>query len=216
MPGSTSAPMLQFNSLGNNPVVTPIKAAWRLNSKFLESRLSKTQPNRLAILWLCNRLPGDNFELLKETLNALDTSGSQSPSIDTDVVTPIQFSFSLQSHDSPLGTARGSHYVVLEDGQRFRENPLKLHGITHNICNVSAPATQALRVCTPARFADILCHRLRCYLRPSLDHRDTYKPANTTNQAAEGFDSDGDYSQMYDNTHKNPWYETMNDFILKF
>ncbi|KAB8292552.1 hypothetical protein EYC80_008261 [Monilinia laxa] len=146
--------------------------------------------------------------------------------IDTDVVTPNQFSFYLQSHCSPIGTARSSHYVVLEDGQNFRENPSKLQEITNNICYVSARATQALSVCTPARYADILCDRLRCYLKPSMDRRDTHRPANVPDQAAEAFDSDGDYSQMYGDdefvwkcpvgeaTRKNPWHESMNDVMF--
>ncbi|KAA8564202.1 hypothetical protein EYC84_011148 [Monilinia fructicola] len=146
--------------------------------------------------------------------------------IDTDVVTPNQFSFYLQSHSSPLGTARSSHYVVLEDGQNFRETPSKLHKITNNICYVSARATQALSICTPARYADILCDRLRCYLKPSMDRQDTHKPANVPDQTAAAFDPDGDYSQMYgddefvwkcpvgEDARKNPWHENMNDVMF--
>ncbi|KAJ8061921.1 hypothetical protein OCU04_009709 [Sclerotinia nivalis] len=116
--------------------------------------------------------------------------------IDTDIITPNQFSFYLQSHASPLGTARSSHYVVLEDGQKFRENPFKLQTITNNICYVSARASQALRECTPALYADILCDRLRCYMKPSLDHRDTHRPAKIPDENAENFDLEGDYSRI--------------------
>ncbi|KAF7857920.1 hypothetical protein EAF04_009277 [Stromatinia cepivora] len=145
--------------------------------------------------------------------------------VDTDVVTPNQFSFYLQSHASPLGTAKSSHYVVVADGQKFRENPFKLQTITNNICYVSARATQALRVCTPARYADILCDRLRCYMKPSLDHRDTHRPANIPDETAEDFDPEGDYSHIYrddefvwkcpmGDERKNPWHENMDGVMF--
>lgn len=39
--------------------------------------------------------------------------------MDTDVIIPHAFNFYLQSHDSLLGTARASHYVVLVDGSGY-------------------------------------------------------------------------------------------------
>jgi len=38
---------------------------------------------------------------------------------DTTVVTPNHFSFYLQSHASPLGTAKNGHYVVIHDENNF-------------------------------------------------------------------------------------------------
>lgn len=35
--------------------------------------------------------------------------------VDARVVAPKQFNFYLQAHDSPIGTARNAHYVVLEN-----------------------------------------------------------------------------------------------------
>ncbi|KAI9054501.1 hypothetical protein LZ554_001659 [Drepanopeziza brunnea f. sp. 'monogermtubi'] len=87
--------------------------------------------------------------------------------VDNKVVTPNQWSFYLQSHTSELGTARTAYYVVLYDDAG--QEPVALQKITNNICYTSARATRAVSVCTPARYADILCDRLRCYMKPVLD-----------------------------------------------
>lgn len=47
--------------------------------------------------------------------------------VDRDVVAPNLFNFYLQSHDSPIGTARPVHYVVIENGCGY--NPQQLHEI---------------------------------------------------------------------------------------
>jgi hypothetical protein len=44
---------------------------------------------------------------------------------DTVVVTPNHISFYLQSHDSPLGTAKNGHYVVIHDDRKFDANSLQ-------------------------------------------------------------------------------------------
>lgn len=44
---------------------------------------------------------------------------------DTRVVTPNHFSFYLQSHHSPLGSARNSHYVVLRDDMNYPADQLQ-------------------------------------------------------------------------------------------
>lgn len=41
------------------------------------------------------------------------------------VTAPRQFSFYLQSHDSPIGTARTAHYVVLENESGYTETQLQ-------------------------------------------------------------------------------------------
>ncbi|TVY84813.1 Protein argonaute 1B [Lachnellula suecica] len=100
--------------------------------------------------------------------------------VDTDVVTPNHRNFYLQSHHSPKGTARSSHYVVIHDDLDY---PMAdLEKITHNICYTGSKATKALSVCTPAKYADLLCDRLRCYMKPVLDN--FYQPSsNVTGNA---------------------------------
>ncbi|TVY33446.1 Protein argonaute, partial [Lachnellula subtilissima] len=87
--------------------------------------------------------------------------------VDTDVFAPKQFNIYLQSHGSPKGTARSGHFVVLENGSRYTAD--ELQSITNNICFMSSRATKGLSVCTPARYADLLCARLRMYMRPALE-----------------------------------------------
>lgn len=45
--------------------------------------------------------------------------------IDEDVVYPKQFNFYLQAHDSPIGTARNVHYVVLENESGYSADELQ-------------------------------------------------------------------------------------------
>jgi len=47
--------------------------------------------------------------------NDADTNPDCGMVVDQTVVTPRDFTFYLQSHNSPLGTARNAHYVVLHD-----------------------------------------------------------------------------------------------------
>ncbi|TVY15724.1 Protein argonaute 1A [Lachnellula arida] len=89
--------------------------------------------------------------------------------VDRDVIAPKQFNFYLQSHGSPLGTARSAHYVVLENGIGYNAN--QLQQLTNFLCFYGSRATKGLSVCTPARYADILCDRLRMYMRPVIEHQ---------------------------------------------
>jgi len=45
--------------------------------------------------------------------------------VDTDVVAPKQFNFYLQSHDSPIGTSRPGHYVVMENESGYTGKQLQ-------------------------------------------------------------------------------------------
>lgn len=109
--------------------------------------------------------------------------------VDSVVVTPNHFSFYLQSHCSPLGTAKSTQYVVIYDDQDFKtktkdimnivsflliSRPTPLYALTdctqtNKLCYTGARASKALSVCTPARYADMLCDRVRCYLKPVLE-----------------------------------------------
>ncbi|KAF7854602.1 hypothetical protein EAF04_010411 [Stromatinia cepivora] len=87
--------------------------------------------------------------------------------IDKEMIHPRHMEFYLQSHDSPIGTAKTGHYVVIvnESGYDLGE----LEAITNKLCFTGSRATTGLSICTPARYADILCDRLRCYMNPILN-----------------------------------------------
>ncbi|KAG4432889.1 hypothetical protein IFR05_011635 [Cadophora sp. M221] len=137
--------------------------------------------------------------------------------VDHSVISPDRSSFFLQSHESanpnsngktPFNghTARSSHYVITSDGIGF--TPKKIQEITHSICFTGARATTSLSVCTPARYADRLCDRLRCYIRPVLEGDmqhgrtlDQYRACTTTwNAPREG--------------RSNPWEPRLNDVMF--
>lgn len=84
-----------------------------------------------------------------------------------------QFSFYLQSHHSALGTAKSAHYFVIQNEMNFTR--AELHSFTFDLCYMPSRALTPLSVCPPARYADLLCERLRHYMRPALDKK--VKPA---------------------------------------
>ncbi|KAH6666296.1 Piwi domain-containing protein [Halenospora varia] len=108
-----------------------------------------------------------------------DTNLKVGTIIDSAVMPSSHFSFYLQSHDSPLGTARSAHYVVLYDNSGITCS--ELERITNDICYTGSKATKALSVCTPARYADLLRNRLRCYMEPALEG--IYKPGDKLKKA---------------------------------
>ena len=60
--------------------------------------------------------------------------------VDIDVVYPKQFNFYLQAHDSPIGTARNAHYVVLENQSGYNADELQdivSCSLTISICLLS-------------------------------------------------------------------------------
>ena len=69
----------------------------------------------------------------------LDANLESGMVVDRTVVKPNIFSFYLQSHHSPLGTARNGHYVVVYDENEFREAPLKLQSIVSEAYNPDSP-----------------------------------------------------------------------------
>ncbi|KAL2075034.1 hypothetical protein VTL71DRAFT_8814 [Oculimacula yallundae] len=94
--------------------------------------------------------------------------------VDTVITSPYKCDFYLQSHDCALGTARTAHYIVITNESDYKMD--QLQEVTCKLCFLSARATKALSVCTPARYADILCDRLRCYMKPHLKRQDADNP----------------------------------------
>ncbi|ESZ91812.1 hypothetical protein SBOR_7807 [Sclerotinia borealis F-4128] len=108
--------------------------------------------------------------------------------VDSVVVTPNHLSFYLQSHCSPLGTAR---------------------------------STQRINYATPARYADLLCDRLRCYLKPVLEgYRDT-RVTNDMDGAQRATVYEGNTVVWKPNTGvalpegwRNPWNSLVKDIMF--
>lgn len=103
--------------------------------------------------------------------------------VDRGVTQARCWDFYLKSHAALQGTARPTHYVVLHD-EIFRPRHLKdppkpvsassavavgkspaddLEAVTHQLCYLYGRATKAISICTPARYADIVCTRARLH-----------------------------------------------------
>ncbi|TVY81280.1 putative protein tag-76 [Lachnellula suecica] len=133
--------------------------------------------------------------------------------IDHTIVTPQYDNFYLQSHDSPEGTARSGHYVVISNDSGY--TPEKLQEVTYRLCFTGSRAPTSLSICTPARYADLLCDRLRAYLRPIFERKegfkdfppdrplDEYRACSTTWTSASN-----------DNGSKLPWHGKLEDSMF--
>jgi len=119
------------------------------------------------------------------------------------VTAPNQFSFYLQSRHSQLRIARSGHYVVIENESRYKPKNLQL--ISNKLCFVGSRATTGLSTCVPARYADILCNRLRCYMKPVLDGDLT---STLFNARVHEYHQSG---LIWVSMNGNPWKESLND-----
>lgn len=75
-----------------------------------------------------------------KSTNSQNTNLACGKVFDSEVVTPKYDDFYLQSHDSPLGTARGSHYVV----------------IVNNNTEITTPALQDIVSNSPLLLQDLI------------------------------------------------------------
>ncbi|KAK4234170.1 ribonuclease H-like domain-containing protein [Achaetomium macrosporum] len=112
---------------------------------------------------------------------AADRKGNPKPGtiVDRSITSQFLWEFYLQAHEAIQGTARPTHYVVVVDeffGPTFglqQNMPLTtppyrnaadvLEDFTHTLSYCLGRATRSTAVCTPARLADKVCDRARCY-----------------------------------------------------
>ncbi|EXJ83417.1 hypothetical protein A1O1_07040 [Capronia coronata CBS 617.96] len=78
--------------------------------------------------------------------------------------------FFLISQKAIQGTARPTHYVILENETSFDQN--QIARMTHNLCYLFGRATRSVGVCPAAYYADLAADRARCYVR------NVYSPVN--------------------------------------
>ncbi|KAF5870268.1 putative piwi-domain-containing protein [Botrytis fragariae] len=126
--------------------------------------------------------------------------------VDRGVVDPNRTNFYLQSHDSALGTARTGHYVLIVDEIGYGLGQLET--ITNLICFTGSRATKGLSICTPAKYADILCTRLRCYMHPAL-HREM--ETTLTNATVTQYRQN---STIWNSAAGNPWHHNINNIMF--
>lgn len=95
--------------------------------------------------------------------------------VDRSVTQARYWEFFLTAQDAIKGTARPTRYVVIHDEIFRRQSPQRaasmLEDYTHRLCYMFGRATKAVRLCTPAYYADILCTRARAYESVQKDSR---------------------------------------------
>ncbi|CAN9434596.1 unnamed protein product [Alternaria alternata] len=97
--------------------------------------------------------------------------------VESSITSPYYTDFYLQSHNAIKGTARSSHYFVLQNEMGIEISDLE--DLTHNLCHTYVRATTGVSYASPAYYADRLAERGRCYLR------EWFNPSNTKRNAYE-------------------------------
>ncbi|UJO25254.1 hypothetical protein CLAFUW4_14243 [Fulvia fulva] len=96
-------------------------------------------------------------------------SGNAKPGLlvdDPSVRLPNHFDFYLQAHNALKGTAKPCHYFVLKNDMNLTTHQLQM--ITNSLSWVYATSLTPISMAAPAYYADKLCERGRCYIRPLL------------------------------------------------
>ncbi|TGO47378.1 hypothetical protein BCON_0280g00050 [Botryotinia convoluta] len=112
------------------------------------------------------------------------------------------------SHDSALGTARSAHYIVIINESDY--TPERIQETTNTICFTGSRAFKALSVCTPAKYADILCDRMRCYMKPALDNDFAATSPNNLNF----YRTNTNIWNVPRQNRTNPWHSNLNNLMF--
>ncbi|KAH7395755.1 ribonuclease H-like domain-containing protein [Cadophora sp. MPI-SDFR-AT-0126] len=128
------------------------------------------------------------------------------------VVLPKTFNFYLQSHDSPLGTARTGHYVVIANETDYSAKDLQQ--VTNNLCSMESRAMHCLSVVTPARYADLLCDRLRCYMKPVLEKDRRQNSSDDAIGIRTHAQNRNVWGEGRNPTNRNPWHDNVKDIMF--
>ncbi|KAI6040506.1 Piwi domain-containing protein [Pisolithus marmoratus] len=125
------------------------------------------QPYRpkLTIVVCCKRHHARFYPIKKSAAmgNANPRPGTVA---DRGVTAGCHSDFFLQAHGGLQGETRPTHYLVVQDENRFKAD--EIQGLTHALSYMFSPATTAVSLVSPAYYADIASDRGRCYLHKLL------------------------------------------------
>lgn len=131
--------------------------------------------------------------------------------VDSGITSPYYFDFFLLSHNVPgsTGTAKPTHYFVLENGMNF--SPKDLQDLTYNLCFTYCKSTSAVSYVPATYYADRLCERGRLYLQPFLDRVKDLRDKNLNEEgvmkeAMKDFYRGGARGSGSDGRAMNPWH----------
>ncbi|CAG8960885.1 hypothetical protein HYFRA_00002422 [Hymenoscyphus fraxineus] len=133
--------------------------------------------------------------------------------------------FYIQSHGSPLGTARSSYYVVIQNSNSSSTgralDPRQLAKITNKLCYTSSRCLKGISIATPARYADLVCDRLRLYMRPAMVRNfrhpfqlPTAAVANETTPTEYANDTRLWRNSQVTGPNDNPWLSSLNNIMF--
>jgi eukaryotic translation initiation factor 2C len=130
------------------------------------------------------------------------------------LLTLASFDFYLQSHKGIKGTAKPSHYFVLQDDLGFSAE--QLQNFVHSLCHTYGRSTTSVSYATPTYYADRLCARVRCYFADWLNGTRTQNPpqAGETQAQRNWIDFRDDWISHVlttQNLARNPWHPNLND-----
>ncbi|KAL3421178.1 piwi domain-containing protein [Phlyctema vagabunda] len=163
----------------------------------------------------------------KENDSATDINLKPGTVVDSDIINPGTSGFHLQSHDSPLGTAKNGLYTVIFSnvqldglGTRVLKAPApigevllrRIEVVTNNLCYTGSRATKALSIAAPARYADLLCNRLREYMRLALAKPEDFIGTRSISQISN--DARLWKVDATDPERQNPWHKNLDGIMF--
>ncbi|SMY20631.1 unnamed protein product [Zymoseptoria tritici ST99CH_1A5] len=128
--------------------------------------------------------------------------------VDSHITSPYYFDFYLQSHQVMAGSAKPTHYFVLENGMNFTAR--ELQDLTNNFCYVFSHSTSAVSYAAPAYFADKLCERAMLYLYQFNDNVPEISEMSEVLQQQQ-LKIAWERGQGKQSSRKNPWNSKMDD-----
>lgn len=139
---------------------------------------------------------------------------------DTAITSPYHLDFFLLSHNvpGPLGTAKPTHYFVLENEIGFSSQ--QLQDLTFNLCFTYCKSTTSVRYVPATYYADKLCERSRMYLQPLLDRAKELREQEMSEDAvlkeAEKvfYRGGGNRGQGREGTPANPWHKNLEEVMF--
>ncbi|KAF7187367.1 Protein argonaute MEL1 [Pseudocercospora fuligena] len=130
--------------------------------------------------------------------------------VDSQITSPYYFDFYLQSHDVEQGSAKPTHYFVLENGMGFSEH--QLQDLTNAFCYNFSHSTSAVSYASPAFYADRLCERAMLYLDSHYNNWPTVQAmtSNTVRQT----DIDNCWGRHGRVNRQNPWHPNFDNVMF--
>ncbi|KAK3111728.1 hypothetical protein LTR53_012710 [Teratosphaeriaceae sp. CCFEE 6253] len=151
-----------------------LRAGWaKVRAQLLRDTPGKSQPDSPAITAVITaKRHHTRLYPKKETPQSKNGNCLSGTIVDSGITSPYYMDFFLQSHSPLGGTAKPTHYFVVENGMGFSAQ--QLQDLTNNICYLYGRSTNAVSYAPPAYYADRLCERGRHYLRGMFDKDESF------------------------------------------